>query len=144
MSEANDITARLLIDIPKRFPGARVWRQNTGGGIGMSTVKQAVALLQCNRISDAITLLLSRPIKWGIKGCGDITGIFQVARWVVIERGTRLNGVSGLRLEIEVKADKDQQSDEQKAFGVMIANNGGIHIVARSVEQCLEDLGRWA
>lgn len=125
MSEANLLTSTLLIEIPKRFPKVRLWRQNTGGGVGMSTVKRAVGLLQQNRISDAITLLLSRPIKFGIEGGGDISGVA---------------GPHGRRIEIEIKTGKDRQSESQIAFAAMIRKAGGLYIVARSVEQCLEDL----
>lgn len=126
---ANEITSTLLIEIPKRFPGARVWRQNTGGGVGMSTIMRAVELLRKNRVSDAITLLLSRPIRWGVGGQGDITGIWHPG---------------GKRVEIEIKAGADKQSAQQLAYEAMITNAGGIYIVARSVDQCLKDLGRWA
>lgn len=135
MSEANDITARLLIEIPKRYRNVRVWRQNTGGGIGMSTVKQAIALLRTGRIASAISLLSSRPIKWGIEGCGDISGILL--------KDFGFENLAGIRIEIEIKADKDKQSTEQKAFGAMVIAHHGIYIVVRSVDQCLEDLGKW-
>ena len=47
----------------------------------------------------------------------------------------------GLRLEVEVKAGHDRHSEAQKAFQEMIEKHGGIYLVARSVEQCLKDLG---
>lgn len=125
---ANEITASLLIEIPKRFPHVRVWRQNSGGGIGMSTVKQAVALLRKGKVTEAIRLLTSRPIKWGIEGCADISGII---------------GPRGQRLELEVKAEGDKQSADQLAFEGMIIRAGGLYLVARSVEECLREMGRW-
>lgn len=128
MSEANDITSKLLIEIPKRYRNVRVWRQNTGGGIGMSTVKQAVSLLQRNRVSDAITLLLSRPMKWGIAGCGDISGVI---------------GPSGRRLEIEIKTPNDRQSKEQQAFELLMQSHGAVYLLGHDVEQCLRELGQW-
>ncbi len=72
----------------------------------------------------------------GINGQADITGIVKVEPY-------HIHSDMGLRLEIEVKAEKDRQSAAQKAFEKMIKDHGGIYIVARSVEQCLEDLGRW-
>ncbi len=128
MSLANDITARLLIEIPKRYRNVRVWRQNTGGGIGMSTVKQALALMGIRHYAEAAVLLRSRPIKWGIEGCGDISGVI---------------GPSGRRLEIEIKADKDCQSREQQAFELLMQSHGAVYLLGHDVEQCLDDLGRW-
>ncbi len=122
---ANELTAALLIEIPKRFPNVRVWRQNTGGGIGMSTVKQAVALIRSGQYAKAISLLLSRPIKWGVEGAGDISG---------------LHGPHGRRIEIEIKADGDKQSEQQRAFQSMVERLGGVYILARDVEGCLMEL----
>ncbi len=115
MSEANDITAQLLIEIPKRFPGARVWRNN--------------------RVDVMVPGRGGKPrrVQAGIDGQADITGIFPRYH----------RGVTGLRCEIEVKAGRDKQSPEQFAFQRMITEAGGIYIVARSIEQCLDDLGRW-
>jgi hypothetical protein len=114
---ANELTAELLIQIPKRFPQARVWRNN-----------RVDAWVQ-NKEGPR------RRIKAGIDGQGDITGIFPV------QVGTIL---AGWRLEIEVKIGKDCQSVQQKAFQQAMEKAGGIYIVARSVEQSLEDLARWA
>lgn len=124
MTPANKLTAELLIEIPKRLPACRVWRQNTGGGVGMSTVRQAIALLRSGKISEAIQLLSSRPIKWGIEGAGDISGV----------------GPEGIRIECEVKAGSDRLSDEQRAFGVMIERAGGVYVVARDVDGAIEEL----
>ncbi len=110
MSLANDITARLLIEIPKRFPGARVWRNNR---------VDAMVPGRGGKL---------RRVMAGIDGQADITGILPP---------------NGVRCEIEVKAEKDRQSVKQKAFEVMITQTGGIYLIARSVEQCLDDLGRW-
>lgn len=128
MSETNDITARLLIEIPKRYRNVRVWRQNTGGGIGMSTVKQAIALLRTGRIAPAISLLSSRPIKWGIEGCGDISGVI---------------GPSGRRLEIEIKTPTDRQSTEQRSFELLMQTHGAVYLLGHDVNLCLDELGRW-
>jgi hypothetical protein len=139
---ANELTAALLIEIPKRFPRVRVWRQNTGGGIGMSTVKQAVAMIRSGQYAKAIALLISRPIKWGVEGAGDISGIARVT--VLRHVGhpwTDTEFEYGVRLEIEVKIGSDEQSEEQKGFQSMIQGFGGIYIIARELEQCLKDLG---
>lgn len=132
---ANELTASLLIEIPRAHPGWRVWRQNSGAGIGMSTVKQAVVLLRSGQIQTAIKLLLSRPIKWGIQGCADISGIAPVP---VIGYDIPF----GIRIEIEVKADGDKVSEEQINFGKMIESAGGIYIVCRDVNSALHELGK--
>lgn len=126
MSETADLTNALLVEIPRKFEGARCWRNN--------------------RI-DALTVTgdgKRRYVKAGINGQADISGIFPVARWVVMEHGTKLSGISGLRLEVEVKTGRDKLSADQLGFKAMILTAGGIFVEARSVEQCLEDLGRWA
>lgn len=124
MTPANKLTAELLIEIPKTLPACRVWRQNTGGGVGMSTVRQSIALLRSGNVRDAIQLLSSRPIKWGIEGAGDISGV----------------GPVGIRIELEVKAGNDRLSDEQRAFGAMIERAGGVYVVARDVDGTIEEL----
>lgn len=67
-----------------------------------------------------------RRVQAGIDGQADLSGVMAP---------------SGRRVEIEVKAGRDRQSDAQKAFQKMITEFGGIYIVARSVEQCIEELG---
>jgi hypothetical protein len=79
-----------------------------------------------NRV-EAMALGRGKPrhVSAGIDGQGDITGVLAP---------------SGRRIEIEVKAGKDRQSDSQKAFERMIRQAGGIYVLARSVEQCLADI----
>jgi hypothetical protein len=66
-----------------------------------------------------------RKVSAGINGQGDITGIMP----------------DGRRIEIEVKTGKDRQSDAQAAFAKMIVAHGGIYIVARDVNVCVDELG---
>jgi hypothetical protein len=63
-----------------------------------------------------------RRVSAGIDGQADITGIM----------------LDGRRLEIEVKNGRDQQSDKQVAFQRMIESHGGVYVVARDVERCLD------
>lgn len=130
---ANELTASLLIEIPKRFPQARVWRQNTGAGVAMESVKKAIACINRGSYREAIGWLV-RPIKFGILGGADISGIMSMKMGAV---------TVGLRMEIEVKVGKDRQSEEQRGFQEMILAAGGIYILARDVEQCIAELGRW-
>ncbi len=129
---ANTLTAELLIAIPKEFPGTKIWRQNTGSGVGMNAVKNAISCISSGRIQEGLGWL-RRPIKFGIVGGGDLSGIFPVRRQ---------GQVYGLRLEVEVKV-KDKQSQEQRDFEVMVGLAGGIYVVCHNVEECLEQLRRW-
>lgn len=79
--------------------GIFVYRQNTG----------------CAWIGD-------RPIRYGLPGSADITGLMP----------------DGRRLEVEVKSAKGRQSDLQKWFQELIEANNGIYILAYS-EQDVED-----
>ena len=131
MSKANSLTADLLCEIPKRFDGARVARQNTGGGVGMSTIRQAIGLIKSGQYAKSIQLLSSRPIKWGVVGGGDIVG------WLPIEMaGKRIARF----MEIEVKAEGDTQSEDQKNRQKTVTEMGGVYVVCRSVEQTIKDL----
>ena len=134
MSKANSLTADLLCEIPKRFPGARVARQNTGGGVGMSTVRQAIGMIKAGQHAKAIQLLSSRPIKWGVVGAGDIVG------WIPVElAGKRI----ARYMEIEVKAEGDTQSEDQKNRQKTVLGMGGVYVVCRSIEQTIKDLEEW-
>lgn len=132
---ANEITAALLIEIPKRFPRARLWRQNVGVGVGMSVIKKAVAMILAGNIKAGVALLSSRPIHYGFKGQADICGIFPVMVYhPVIDREF------GLFMGIEIKADGDKMSDEQSGFRQMVLDRGGVFVEARSVGETLEYL----
>lgn len=116
---ANEITAALLIEIPKCWPDrARVWRSNR--------VKAVVIGRRGRR----------RMIDAGVDGQADITGIANIEHIVT-------GGPLGLRLEIEVKSGKDTLSEAQMNFRGMIRSLGGIYIVARDVENTLKDLAVW-
>lgn len=67
---------------------------------------------------------LGRVVKFGFKGQADLSGIVA----------------GGRRLEIEVKTGTGRLTSEQAAFGQMIRRFGGIHIVARSVEDAVSQL----
>lgn len=63
-------------------------------------------------------------IKFGIPGAADITGIMP----------------DGRRLEIETKREGCYQTDDQKAFEAMIRSNGGVYILAHSLDEFLAAL----
>ena len=125
MSEANTITADLLVKIPQRFPSIRLWRQNTGLAFGADSVNAAVKALARGDAKAALEYFRRRPIRFGVPGQGDISGII---------------GPSGRRLEIEVKAGRDKMSPEQQAFRAMVIDRGGVYIECRDVQTCLGEL----
>ena len=118
---ANKLTAEILIAVPKRFPNVRIWRQNTGGAVPMNQVKNAIWAITKGEIPEALTFL-KRPTRFGVVGGADLSGV---------------QGPTGRRIEIEVKAGNDKQSDEQRAFQAMIEAAGGAYIIARSVDDVI-------
>jgi hypothetical protein len=114
---ANQITAELLLRIPERLPSVRVWRSNR---------IKAKAVGRGGRM---------RMVNAGIDGQADITGIARV-------RYGGLSKMAGVRLELEVKAGRDAQSEVQKNFQKMIEDLGGIYLLARDVDRALEELNR--
>ena len=103
MNGTKALTNDLLLEIPKRFPGARVWR--AGVLVGR-------------------TLDGKRIVRAGLPGSADISGIVP----------------GGRRIEVEVKFGKDRMSEIQIAFRAMILRAGGIHVIAREIEQAMRDL----
>lgn len=63
----------------------------------------------------------TRIVSAGVDGQADLSGII----------------IGGIRLEVEIKAGRDQQNPAQENFQAMIENLGGIYIVARDVETCM-------
>jgi len=79
----------------------RAWRQNTG-----------------------VAYYENRPVKFGVPGAADISGILN----------------TGTRLEIEVKTPSGSQSQAQKRYQDMITKFGGVYILARCVDDVIEGL----
>ena len=121
---SNCLTAMLLVEIPKRFPGARCWRNNVGSGLPIAAVRTAMNHLHAGRIPQALGVLSSRPVHFGIKGQADISGVVA----------------GGRRLEVEVKVGPDRMREDQEAFRAMILRAGGIHVIARDLEQAIKDI----
>lgn len=123
---ANDLTAQLLIDIPRTWPGSRVWRNNTGKAVGWDTAQRAAWHIMGGQQAAAVALL-KRPISFGLVGSSDILGIMPP---------------NGRLIAIEVKWGRDRIKVEQQAFADMVIGNGGIYVLARTLEQGLLDLRR--
>lgn len=113
---ANDLTKRILLAIPRHFPGARAARTNVGGAVPMNYVRIAVRLIIEGKIPEAIRIL-QRPMKFGIVGLPDISGFIPV------------NG-HGILLGVEVKCGRDKQSKEQRIAQAVYDRGGCIYVVA--------------
>jgi hypothetical protein len=127
---ANQITAELLIEIPKRFPNSICWRNNTGSGIGMASVRAAIACLKRQDCKGALGHL-KRPVGFGLVGSSDIIAIM----------GQTSSHQGGRFVAVEVKAEGDKQSNVQCSFEASVVALGGAYIVARDVQQCLAEMG---
>ncbi|MBV9082489.1 MAG: hypothetical protein JOZ62_07440 [Acidobacteriaceae bacterium] len=66
-----------------------------------------------------------RLVSAGVDGQADLSGIL---------------GPTGRRLEIEVKAGRDELFTAQINFGRMIRDHGGVYLIARNVEALLSEL----
>ena len=127
MTEANRITAELLIEIPKRWPHIRCWRTNSGAGVGMEQVHQAISAIQAGNPVAAVQFL-QRPLKFGLVGAADISLVI---------------GPHGRFGQIEVKAGKDKMREQQNNWRETCAMLGVPYIVARSTVQGIADLERF-
>jgi len=106
-------------------PEFRLWRQNVGKAVPLSFLHLVRAELLKGNFSKALNLIESPPvISFGMKGQADLSGIYS----------------DGRRLEIEVKAPGGKPSKEQVTFGRIIKRFGGIHILAKSVEDVADGL----
>lgn len=106
-------------------PDLRIWRQNTGSAYGEGVVRRVFALVRQGAFSEAVRMIAtSRPVKFGVVGAADLSGI-----------------VAGRRLEIEVKGPDGKQSKEQANYQAMIERFGGVYVLARSVEDVWAAVG---
>jgi len=130
ISCANDLTVALILEIPKQFKGARVWRMNVGGAYPIQSIKAVQSALLRGDPKSALEILnRTRPLMFGgLPGIPDIDGILA----------------DGRRLGVEVKWGKDRQSEEQAVCQRVYEERGAVYIIARAVEQCLDELRKKA
>ncbi len=122
---ANQITAELLLRIPKAIPGALCWRQNSGKGIGWNQVRAMRALLQRGDVKGALEYL-NRPMSFGLVGAPDIMIIFKSSQGRTLVGG------------VEVKAEHadggaDQQRLTQEAWQSRVCGLGGFYLLAEHI-----------
>ena len=125
-SSANDLTAKLILEAPKIIKGCRVWRNNVGGAYPIQSIKAIQSMLIRGDARGALDRLnKTRPLIFGgLPGIPDICGILPDGRW----------------LGIEVKWGADRQSEDQKTCQRIFDERGAVYIVARELEQALEQL----
>ena len=97
----------------------RLWRQNTGVAVFLSPLFRLVGRVLSRSSIDALP-----RVAFGLPGSADLSGVLR----------------GGRRIEIEVKSATGEQRLQQRRFGAMINNFGGIYIVARSVADVYKGL----
>lgn len=128
MSEANDLTKRLLVTIPREFPGSRVWRQNVGAGYPVDPIRSAMGMMAGGRIKEAMALIRkTRPVTFGVPGQPDIDGWLHLAGLAV-------------RLGVEVKVGLDVQNREQLVAERVYTEAGAVYVVARDLDQAIAEI----
>lgn len=116
MSEATSLQNRLILEVQKKYPRSRLWRQNVGHAYPITTFKRAISFLM-----QGTTPPWFRPVQYGVVGSGDVGG------WI------HINGVAVV-CHIEVKIGKDTQREAQEKFEATIKRCGGIYVVAHDLE----------
>lgn len=116
------IVNQTILKLSEEISSIRVWRSNSGVGAGWYLVRNALkAAIQGDMASVKRILTQARPIKFGLNGQADITGILP----------------DGRRLEVEMKTATGRQRAEQKVFEQMIRSRGGVYILARSATEAV-------
>src|SRR5690606_23226878 len=107
-----------LLEIGKRFPNVTAWKNHTGQAFTPGSVTDALnCIINGGTFAEARDCLV--PIKFGVNGQADISGIIRP---------------SGRRLEIEVKTGTGKLREEQVNFKRMIDHYGGLHIELRDLK----------
>lgn len=112
------------------LPWLRIWRQNTGKAYGFSLVSAARALLLRGNFQAGLEALKRMPlVTYGQPGASDVQGILKHS--VLGLEGTR---TIGRFIAIEVKRPGEEQTEEQKRWQAMVESQGGLYILATSVD----------
>lgn len=122
---ANDLTAALILAIPKEIKGARVWRMLVGGAYPIQSIQPVKSALLRGDMKLANELLdRARPRMFGLPGLPDICGILPDGRW----------------LGIEVKWGRDQQREDQKVCQRVFEERGAVYIIARDLDDAVREV----
>ena len=79
------------------------------------------------RANGGVARMGRRVVRFGVIGQADLTGILP----------------GGIRLEIEVKGNFGQQTPEQRDYQRIIERFGGVYVLARSVDDVWNAIGRY-
>ena len=120
ISSANELTAELILAIPKAIKGARCWRQNVGGAYPIQSIGSVRSALMRGDAATALQILnRTRPLMFGgLPGLPDICGILPDGRW----------------LGVEVKWGRDTQSDDQRVCQQVFQSRGAVYVIAHDLE----------
>lgn len=120
ISSANELTAELILAIPKAIKGARCWRMNVGGAYPIQSIGAVKSALARGDAATALGMLnRTRPLMFGgLPGLPDICGILPDGRW----------------LGVEVKWGRDKQSEDQATCQRVFQERGAIYVIAHDLE----------
>lgn len=120
ISSANELTAELILAIPKAIKGARCWRMNVGGAYPIQSIGLVRSALVRGDAATALSILQrTRPLMFGgLPGLPDICGILPDGRW----------------LGVEVKWGRDKQSEDQATCQRVFQERGAIYVIAHDLE----------
>jgi hypothetical protein len=119
----NDLTAMLLVELPKAVPGLRCWRMSVGGAYPIASIQSVKAALMRGSAKDALDILKrTAPKMFGSPGLPDIDGILP----------------DGRRFGIEVKWGKDRQSAEQSVCQKVYEDRGAVYVIAADMTAVAE------
>lgn len=128
-----DLVRRIMLCLGK-FPGVRVFRNNTGTAWQGSGVLNVQRSMQVNVQKGDVILKQGRIVHFGLcKGSSDVIGFHSVT--VTPEM---VGKTVAIFLAPEIKTPTGRATPEQKNFIAQVNAFGGIGFVARSEEEAAE------
>lgn len=123
-SDHSRLVNDILVGLHKELPGyGNCWRNETGMGAIIETIKQAI-LIAVNTRNFSKAWKHIKFIKYGLKGSADIIGMTR----------------NGHFLAIEAKTGQARQSKIQRNFQAMVNKNNAHYFVCRSVKQAIDSV----
>lgn len=124
MKAEREVVRKIIREVGTR-KDLRLWKAPAGAAVPLIYIKKVLSLLRQGKINEALLSLERAPaLRYGLPGQADLTGILN----------------DGRRLEIEVKSETGKQSDRQVKFEKMINRFNGVYIVARNVNDIIENI----
>lgn len=132
-STETDLVRRIMLALGK-FPGVRVFRNNTGTAWQGNSVYNVPKAMTVNVNKGDVILKQGRIVHFGLcKGSSDIIGFHSVT--VTPEM---VGKTVAIFAAVEVKTPTGKATPEQKNFIAQVNGFGGIGFVARSEEEAEE------